>query len=128
MNDYNGNAHSFVGDYAGIIQRLRSIQPNVPIFCTTTYKGWDSGYGEINNAIRQIVEMFDHVYLIDMYEHFPSISGEWSNRYRNSSHFTAQGYLEVAWGLMTYIDWIVRNNWQSFKNQGLIGTDYTLTL
>lgn len=128
LSDYTNNANSFCGDYAGIIQRLRSIQPNVPIFCCTTFNGWGTAgqYTAVNNAIRQCVSLFSHVYLLDMYQYFPNISGEWASRYRNSSHFTAQGYLEVAWGIMNYIDYIVRHNWGAFKNQGLIGTNYTL--
>ncbi len=126
LSDYTQNANSFFGDYAGIIQRLRSIQPNVPIFCCTTFNGWGGDYDAINNAIRSCVALFDHVYLLDMYQYFPRVDGTWRNRYRNSAHFTAQGYLEVAWGIMNYIDYIVRHNWQAFKNQGLIGTDYTL--
>ena len=125
LSDYTQNANSFFGDYAGIIQRLRSIQPNVPIFCCTTFNGWGGDYDAINNAIRSCVALFDHVYLLDMYQYFPRVDGTWGARYRHSSHFTAQGYLEVAWGIMNYIDFVVRHNWDAFKNQGLIGTEYT---
>ena len=122
--DYHNNANSFFGDYAGIIQRIRSIQPKAPIFVITTFKGL--GTDEINNAIKQMPSLFDNVYLIDMNTHFINPYGTWKNGFVNVSHFSAAGYLMVAWATMNYIDMIVQNNPEKFLGQCLVGKNYEL--
>jgi hypothetical protein len=126
LADYHNNANSFFGDYAGIIQRIRSIQPKAPIFVITTFK--TLGTDDINNAIRTMPTLFDNVYLIDMNTYFPNPYGaDWKSRYVNVSHLSACGYLNVAWAIMNYIDWIVQNNLSDFLGQCLVGTNYELT-
>lgn len=42
-----------------------------------------------------------------------------------NGHMNAAGYQYVCYQTMTYIDWIVRNNYEEFAEVALIGTNYT---
>lgn len=120
LSDYNNNAETFVGYYGAIIQRLREIQPNAPIFCVTKMSE-----DEYNVQIRLITELFEKCYLIDLARYSVSFSGTWSDRYRLGGHKNAAGYQYMAYVMNTYIDWIIRNNWEDFKDIALVGTEYT---
>ncbi|MBU3838055.1 MAG: SGNH/GDSL hydrolase family protein [Candidatus Phocaeicola faecigallinarum] len=122
LSDYNNNAETFVGYYGGIIQRLREIQPNAPIFCVTKM-----GEDEYNVQIRLITELFEKCYLIDLARYSVPFSGTWSDRYSLGGHKNAAGYQYMAYVMNTYIDWIIRNNWEDFKDIALVGTEYTAT-
>ena len=117
--DTDTNAASFVGYYAGIIQRLRSIQPNAKIFCVTMP---NNAFPAESAAIRDIVAYFNalyggDVYLIDFDSYLPI---KWKDDYLYNSHGSAQGYQYIAYAINTYVDWIIRNNADDFKTMPLI--------
>lgn len=123
--DTDTNANTFAGHYAGVIQRIKSVQPKAKIFCITMPQG-DQGHAQAySEVIRSMADYFDDVYIIDLYTYAPAIGVDWSYRYRQQYHLNAAGYLWTAYEIMTYIDWIVRNNWRAFNNVAFIGTDYT---
>lgn len=121
IDDTSVNPKSFVRYYAGIIQRVKSIQPKAKIFCVTPL---GSNYAEIAQAIRDIVEYYssDGVYLIDLFNYIPegyNVSG-----YMLNGHLSPMGYAYTAYMMNTYIDWIIRNNGSAFRDTALIGTEY----
>ena len=121
IDDTSVNPKSFVRYYAGIIQRVKSIQPKAKIFCVTPL---GSNYAEIAQAIRDIVEYYssDGVYLIDLYNYIPkeyNVDG-----YMLNGHLSPMGYTYTAYMINTYIDWIIRNNGSAFRDTALIGTKY----
>ena len=71
--------------------------------------------------------IFANIYLIDIYTYAPSFTGAWNDRYRLGYHHNAAGYQWEAWMYMTYIDWIVRNNFEDFKQVAFIGTEHENT-
>lgn len=120
--DYNKNAETFIGYYAGIIQRLKSVQPKAKIFCVTPLGTY---YAEYATAIRSLVSAMNaiyegDVYLIDLDTYYPI---SWSGQYVLNSHGSAMGYQYYAYAINTYIDWIIRNNGDAFKEVSLIGLD-----
>ena len=121
IDDTSVNPKSFVRYYAGIIQRVKSIQPKAKIFCVTPL---DSKYAEIAQAIRNIVEYYanDNVYLIDLFTYLPS--GYNVDGYMLNGHLSPMGYTYTAYMINTYIDWIIRNNGSAFRDTALIGTEY----
>lgn len=125
ISNYENNADTFYGNYAGIIQRLRSVQPRCIIFTVTMPN--DRGEGsEYNQAIRTITEMFDKSYLIDLETYAVDYKSEqFRKRYYMNGHMNAAGYQYTAYLMNTYIDWIIRNNWDDFIDVSLIGTNYT---
>ena len=119
IDDTTTYPKSFVRYYAGIIQRIKSVQPKAKIFCVTPLGG---NYAEIAQAIRDIVTYFGDIYLIDIRQYIPSgynVAG-----YMLNGHLSPMGY--AYWGYMynTYIDWIIRTNGSAFRDTALIGTDY----
>lgn len=111
---------SFVRYYAGIIQRLLSIQPKAKIFCVTPL---GENYAAIAQAIRNIVEHFGgNVYLLDMRTYIPEdyrIQG-----FNLNGHLSPMGYAYIGYIFNTYIDWIIRKNASAFRDTALIGTNY----
>lgn len=124
-DDYTKNAQAYAGCYAGIIQRLQSIQPDAKIFVVTRprEKNTDERY---NQVVRRMADIFENVYVIDLYKYAPSYEkgSEFRDQYFMGGHLNAAGYQYTAWMIMTYIDWIIRHNMKDFEQVAFIGTEY----
>lgn len=123
--DTDTNANTFAGYYAGIIQRLKSIQPKAKIFLVTLPKGDREYANRYNDVIRGMRNIFSNVFIVDLWEYATEVNGEWASRYRMAYHLNTLGYVYTAYEIMTYLDWIVRNNPSEFKDVALIGTSYS---
>lgn len=126
LSDRTQNADTYYGNYASIIQRIKEVQPKAKIFCVTNpvEVSETSGY---NNSVRYMPTIFDNVYLIDLYTYGLDIYTEFRNAggpYWYGSHSTALGYSVAARHIMSYMDWIIKNNMMNFKDTQFIGTDY----
>lgn len=125
-DDYTQNAQTFVGCYAGIIQRLQSIQPDAKIFVVTRPRDNNCNLA-YNEIIRSMAKLFNNVYVIDLYKYAPSYKN--GTPFRDlcflGGHMNAAGYQYTAWMMMTYIDWIIRHNPKDFQQVAFIGTDYS---
>lgn len=125
--DTDTNANSYAGWMAGIIQRIKSIQPKAPIFIINMPKNPAGTIREeYNKVISDLCDKFNRVYMIDLYKYAPDFYYEpnFYNTYFHPSHPTALGYQWIAWTICTYIDWIIRNNMHDFANQQFVGTQY----
>lgn len=56
----------------------------------------------------------------------PVKDDDFRHRYYNAGHNNAAGYLYSSWIMMTYIDWIVRQDDLEFAEVALIGKNKTL--
>ena len=124
-DDYNKNADTFAGSYAGIIQRIKSIQPLAKFFVVTNPRSADAdGY---NDVVRQMAEEFSNVYVLDIQKYGPDYSdeSEFHKRFFLGGHLNAMGYEYTAWMFMTYIDWIIRHNMKDFEQVAFIGTGHS---
>lgn len=124
-DDYTQNAQTYTGCYAGIIQRIQSIQPDAKIFVVTRPKE-ESTNEAYNEVVRRMSDIFENVYVIDLYKYAPSYNKEdyFRTKYFMGGHLNAAGYQYTAWMFMTYIDWIIRHNLKDFEQVAFIGTDY----
>lgn len=115
--DYTKNADTFIGHYAGIIQRVKSVQPDARFFVVTMpLDGRDVKIG-FNAQIRRLPEVFDKVYLMDLERFAPDYTDkEFRSRYFVMGHMNAAGYQWTAWMFMTYIDWIIERNMEDFAD------------
>lgn len=128
LEDMSQNAGTFAGYYGKIIQTLRSMaQPsatynlNPYIFVVTDPQ---KPYADINNVIRRIAELFDRVYVIDLYRFAPNIQDtRFAKKYWYSNHLNCMGYLYAAYMTTTYIDWIMNNYPNDFKNAHMLSYD-----
>lgn len=122
-DNYNLNSDTFAGNYAGIIQRLRSVRPESPIFLVNMPKKINVGVGytEINTVIADCAEKFSNVWLIDLWNNGVNYSDKaFESKFVSGSHLNYIGYQYVAMQMAIYINWIVENNIDAFKNIGLI--------
>lgn len=123
LEDYSQNAETFVGYYAKIIQRLQSIQPDAKFFLITMPQTPGvEGEAEFAELLHQIAEKLSNCYVIDLYHHAPVYDSEFRKKYFDG-HMNALGYLLTAHFIMTYTDWIIRNNLDDFRFVPFIGTD-----
>lgn len=115
--DYRLNADTFAGNYAGIIQRIKSIQPKARFFVVTMPAWKSEGKTKMNENIRKMAEVFDNVYVIDLEKYGPDYeTEEFQSKYFVMGHMNAAGYQLTAWIFMTYIDWIIENNLEDFAD------------
>lgn len=71
----------------------------------------------------EVAEYFGDSYVIDLYNNAPVFDDEFKKKYFLHGHMNPMGYLFFAKMINTYIDYIIRNNPDDFKNVGFIGTD-----
>ena len=111
-----------VGGYGYIIQNILSVQPKAKIFCITLPKTRNTAdtRATANAKIKQIAELLG-CYVIDL-ETYRKI--DYTKLY-NGGHLNALGYNILAREIITYIDWIIRNNMDDFNSIQFIGTDYS---
>ncbi len=128
MSDFNKNADTFSGCYGGIIQRVRSISPDSKIFVVTDPGRTESQVrSDYNNVIRKMAEKFKGVYLIDLEKDMDKLykpGTDFRNRFFLGGHMNAMGYEYTAWLFMTYIDRIIEQHPDDFRQAAFIGTPY----
>lgn len=125
VSNYLLNANSFCGNYGQIIQRIKEVQPKARIFCITEpNSGSEStSRNQLNDAIRSVCAMFDYCYLIDLFENAPKYNTAFMSEYANGGHLNVLGYKLTADYIMTYTDFIIRNQYEDFREVAFIGTD-----
>lgn len=121
---------TFVGYYAQIIQRLKINQPRAKIFLMTIPKAsddsqerdkWNDKHREV---LYQIAEMFKNTYVLDLRQYAPEYGEGFHDHFFMSGHMNPMGYILTAKMVMSYIDFIVRNNPKEFAEVGFIGTPW----
>lgn len=123
LSNFENNTDNFTGNYAGIIQRIKSISPSAKIFvitCVPSSSAENDGY---NDVIRLMPSKFSNVFLIDLAEYMPR-NAKFDNDYIRMGHFSTQGYQYLANCIATYIDYIIRNNPDAFKFVQILNTEY----
>ena len=118
LNNYENNANTFAGYYGKIIQKMKELVPDAYFFCET--QPYNSDYEVVNTIIRDVVALFDRVYLLDFYTYNPfSRTSDFQNL---NGHGSALGYLYNAYEELNYIDWHIRKHYQDFRGASLVGT------
>ena len=121
LQDYNNNSQTFAGCYAKIIQRLKTIEPDSKFFLVTIPKGL-GGSPEFTGCLENMCKTFTNCYLIDLFKYAPEFDDEFRKKYFIGGHMNASGYLLIAYYIMTYIDWIIKNNIMDFRDIHFIGS------
>lgn len=125
MSDYNNNADTFAGNYAGIIQRIRSVSRRCIIFVVLMPRA-DSKGAAFNNVIKNIATKFTNVFIIDLSQLSELYKSDYfRNKYYMNNHLNAIGYAFTAYLFMYYIDALIQENIESFKDIALWNTNYT---
>lgn len=125
-SDYTQNPNTFYGQYAKMIQLIKSVQPKARIFlCNMEWNNTDNS--NINTVISDICNYFENCYLIDLYTYAHEPHWNVPNIYKTGVyHKNTLGYQKMAWDVMSYIDYIIRHNMEEFIDVQFIGTDLRL--
>ena len=127
LSDYTQNADTYYGNYGKIIQRIKAVQPKAKIFALTNpqYNRETAGY---NDAVRGMSEIFDNVYIVDLYKDGRTIiNSGFPSLCKRNGHYNAIGYQYISRIIATYIDWIIENNPDDFNQIEFIGTQWEYT-
>ena len=127
-DDYTKNAATFTGYYAQIIQHLKAIQPRAKFFLMTMMNESENHrVREKTEAHRKILfdlaDYFDNTYVLDFYKYGPEYNNEFRKKFYLGGHLNPMGYALTAHMVASYIDFIIRHNFEDFKEVGYIGTD-----
>lgn len=127
FDDYTQNANTFCGWYAGIIQRLKQIQPKAKFFLMTMprekRRGQDDKKAAHADLLYKLAEVFDNTYVIDLFQYAPVYDEAFVRHFYLGGHLNAAGYVITAKMVMSYIDYIIRSAPEDFTQVGFIGKD-----
>lgn len=125
----NDSSTTFYGYYSRIIKLIQRHQPKARIFLVglpnhNKMTIWGKRFTDFKNAIADMVNHFNFVYYLDLYQYESAYDSEFQKIYFNGFHENALGYARTAWVISSYVDWHIRHNYEEFREVGFIGTDY----
>ena len=123
--DYKNNKPTFAGYYAQIIQRLKIIQPDAKFFLVTLPNGIENLNGDEHaELLEEMAKLFSNTYVINLRKYSPKYDSDFKRKFFVGGHMNAAGYILSAQMITSYIDYIVRHNFEDFSQVGFIGTPY----
>ena len=125
IGDYRRNKPTFAGYYAGIVSRLKEIQPEARFFFVTMPRAEDAkdGFRKAHAALLgSLAECFDYAYVIDLYRYAPVYDEAFRRRFYLYDHLNASGYILTARIIDSYIDFLIRRHPEDFRRVPFIGT------
>ena len=119
INDYfSNNKTLFSVEYGKIIDKLRSENKHIKIFCVTQTRHFRD-FANFTHYVREIVSEKD-CYLIDLEKY-----STFYTKHMTGAHPNAYGYFTMANDIYSYISYIIDNNIDDFKNHQFTNTDYS---
>lgn len=130
IHNYKNNKETFTGYYAKIIQKYKKIQPKAKFFLMTLPKethhssAFASLADQHSEILYKLAEMFDNCYVLDFRKYAPVYNDEFKKNFYLGGHLNASGYRLTALMVESYIDYIIRNNPDDFRQIGFVGTPF----
>ncbi len=128
-DDYTKNMRTFAGYYAMIVQRLKAISPDAKFFFMTMPE--ENNRPELQNLKNEHAKLmydfanfFDNSYVLDLKKYGPVYDADFKEKFYLHGHMNAAGYALTAKMVISYIDYIIRHNFNDFIEIGLVGTPY----
>ncbi len=130
FNDYKNNKFSFVGDYCRIIQQIREMEPKARIFVMTMprepasneeMKSLSERQDKHAEFLNSLPKYFEFLYVLDFRKYAPVYDDDFKKKFYLAGHLNPMGYMWTADAVCTYIDYIIRNNMDDFKQVAFIG-------
>ena len=110
--------------------KYKEIAPDAKFFFVTMPKE-DSLDDEKNilrkehaDLLNELPKIFSNSYVIDLYEYAPIYDAEFKRKFFLGGHMNPAGYKLTAIMIASYIDYIIRSDFEAFKQVGFIGTEY----
>ena len=126
LNNYHNNKDTFCGWYAKIIQKYKEINPTAKFFFVTMPKENrenDKLKEEHKNLLIELTKVFKYSYVIDLFTYAPVYDEDFKKKFFLEDHMNPAGYYLTAVMISSYIDYVIRHNYEDFKQVGFIGTD-----
>ncbi len=129
FDDYRNNSKDFAGYYGQIIQRMKAIQPDAKFFLMTMPRDCNDDKRATDLKLKHKEVLYDfansftNVYVIDLNKYAPVYDEQFKNHFYLLGHMNPMGYILTAKMVASYIDYIIRNNPDDFRQVGFIGTD-----
>ena len=127
--DHTQNKDSFAGCYTRIISKYKEIEPKAKFFLMTMPRDCRSPKREGLNdrhaeLLYEIASLFENCYVLDFRKYAPVYDEEFRYNFYLAGHMNAAGYRLTALMVESYIDYIIRNNPDDFRQIGFVGTPY----
>ncbi len=118
---------TFTGAYRTIIEKILLLEPQARIFVMTPpIQDGDEEkrsilYDKVSEFLRKLKDEYKFLYVIDLRKHAPKYDEEFHKKYYCGGHLNAMGYKYTADIVGTYIDFIIRENYEDFNQVAFIG-------
>ena len=127
--DHSNNKPTAIGYYARVISKYKKLQPKAKFFLMTPPKNGKNDeraqlYDKLSEEIRRLSKIFDNCYVIDLREYAPVYNQDFKDLFYLGGHLNPMGYRLTALMIESYIDYIIRNHFDDFKQIGFVGTPY----
>lgn len=113
-----------------IIERYKAKQPKAKFFLMTTLRSASDTeeMAELRRRHREllldIAEYYENTYVLDILEYGPVIDEQFTRNFKLGGHLNAQGYILIGKMVMSYIDYIIRNDPEAFAQVPFIGKPF----
>lgn len=130
IDNYALNKPTFAGWYGAIISKYKEIQPHAKFFLMTIPNADDEEeHIELNKKHAEllygIAEKFSNCFVLDFNKYAPFYNDEiFKKTFFTGGHMNVRGYRLTATLVESYIDYIIRNNPDSFGQTGFIGKSH----
>ena len=128
LSNFYQNKRTFAGDYARIIQKLKTMQPKAKFFLMTMPKSDNQEENVLSQKHAELLygmaDMFKYTYVLDFYKYAPVYDSEFKRNFYLGGHLNPAGYVLTAKMVMSYIDFIIRNNPEDFAQVCFIEKPY----
>lgn len=118
FENWQNNKKNFIGYYAQIIQRYKEIQPAAKFFLVTMphSQRFDREKAEDIHAelMYQLAKNFTNTYVVDFRKFAPVYDNDFKAKYYLNSHLNVYGYILTCQMMLSYIDYIIKENADDF--------------
>ena len=128
-DDIERENDTFASYYMRIIKKYKELQPKAEFFLMTVPRDTQDEarnelYDKHGELLYAIAGKLDNCYILDFRKYAPEYDEEFKRNFYLGGHLNAMGYRLTALMVESYIDYIIRNNPEDFKQVGFIGTEY----
>ena len=126
LSDWHNNKPTFAGYMGQIMSRYLEIQPKARFFLITMPKtGMDQPSAAAHRELMYaLAKLYPFTYVIDLYRYGPVYDAEYRRHFMLGGHLNSAGYLLTAKMLASYVDYIIRQNYEDFIQIGFVGTEF----
>lgn len=124
---------TFAGWYGELVLRYRAISDDAKFFFVTApddtdLTGRHDRLMQIRSFLFDLAESFGNAYVMDLYKYAPKYDDDFRKTFFLYGHMSPTGYMFTAKMFASYIDWIIRQNPDDFREVGFIKAHYERTL